>query len=78
MSTRYSNRQDLPKKVASSFCADIRKRFILTIKLMVIIFWASHDLIIGPDGRHKWQTAEEREKIATNYTVDPLGFGNRI
>lgn len=40
--------------------AEPRDRFILTIKLMVIIFWAaSIDLVLGPNPPHRWRPRDE-------------------
>jgi hypothetical protein len=40
--------------------AQPRERFILTIKLMVVLFWAaSHDLVLGANTKHRWRARLE-------------------
>jgi hypothetical protein len=39
-----------------------RDRFILTIKLMVVIFWAaSHDLVLGPNHKFRWLPKDKQK-----------------
>lgn len=49
-----------PERLAPN--AGPRERFIQTIKLTVIVFWAaSHDLVLGPNPPHKWRELDEQK-----------------